>query len=120
MGVGVVWVSSFDCAAERLGPEQLSDVRHGTILHGVVREDGDIVVDEQMRVRCSAFIMSWEDSLERHDSVVICALDSSQVSGVPTAFGDVARFVDAGVDAGGVAVPDVDVEGGDAEAGVDV
>lgn len=69
---------------------------------------------------CSTFVMAWEDCLESHDSVVICALDTSQEGRVPAVVCDVAGLVDARVDASGIAVPDVDVQRGDSEAGVDV
>lgn len=50
-----------------------------------------------------------------HHALVVGGLETAEVGFVCGAFGGV-----AGVDAGGVGVPDVDHGGGDGEAGVDV
>jgi len=64
--------------------------------------------------------MTGKDRLETHNAIIIRWLNSSKERRVPAAVRDVLGFVDATVDTCCVGVLDVDVEGGDAEAGVDV
>lgn len=76
-----------------------------------------------MGVSSSAGVMAREDGLELHDTVgrggldatVECLFGVGLVGAVSVAVGD-----DAGVDACGVGVPDLDVGVGDGLAGLDV
>ncbi len=70
-----------------------------------------------MRVDGTSVVVTREDGLERGDAVVVRQLDAAQEGGVHAGL---ARGGDAAVDAGGVAVPDVDGDGGDGLAGVGV
>ena len=69
---------------------------------------------------CTALIVAWEDGLESNNTVGICGLDASQKGTVPSSISYISSDIDAGVDTGGVAIPDIDVDIWNAETGGDV
>jgi len=69
---------------------------------------------------CTALIVAWEDGLESNNAVGICGLDASQEGTVPSSISYISSDIDAGVDTGGVAIPDIDVDIWNAETGGDV
>jgi hypothetical protein len=71
-----------------------------------------------MGVDRTSLVVTGEDGLEGSYSVGIRDLDTTQESRVPPDF--VTGSHDAGVVAGGVAVPDVDIDFLDGETGGDV
>jgi hypothetical protein len=77
-------------------------------------------VGEEMGMCCTALIVAWEDGLESNNAVGICGLDASQEGTVPSSISYISSDIDAGVDTGGVAIPDIDVDIWDAETGGDV
>jgi hypothetical protein len=74
-------------------------------------------MDEEMSVRSASFVVTWEYRLKGDYAVGVSGLDTAQVCRVPAVVCDVAGYVDAAVDTGCVAVPDVDVKGRDPETG---
>ena len=76
-----------------------------------------------MHVCCAAGVVAGEDGGELRDSVIVGGLQAAEVGGVDVGgVGGVAVSLrdDAGVDAGGVTVPDVGCQVDDGEAGRDV
>ena len=67
--------------------------------------------------------MAWEEGLEMHDTLVVTGIDTTSKSIVPVAgIADVSIALgnNAGVDTGGVRLPEVDVKAGDWLTGVHV
>lgn len=118
-GVAGVGGRGRDLGAQVLGPEQLPDVAHGRVPDGdgAVGHDGRVVVRQQVRVHGAPAVVAREDGLEAGDAVGVGQLDAAEEGGVDAGL---AGGVDARVDARGVAVPDVDGDGGDRRARVDV
>lgn len=117
-GVGVVGGEFLDGLAQRLRPEELADVGDGSIPDGdgAIGHQGRVCVRQQVGVDGTALVVAGEDGLELDDTVVVGELDTTEEGGVQAGLAG----LDAGVDTGGVAVPDVDGDLGDGIAGVDV
>lgn len=126
LGVGVVRRGGFDVADERLVKEDLADV--GGVGGEVAVKDGEVaahdgvvgVVGQDVDVSGTAGIMPWEDGFKLHDAVGVGLLDSTEESGVEVGLVvriAVARGGHARVDTSRVAVPGVDVDGGNWRAG---
>ncbi len=121
MLVGGVGGDLFDGCDQGLVEEGLADVA-GVVgeAEGVVGEDGGFGVHHDVDVGGSACVVAGEDGLELGYAVGVGRLDPAEpgllgvglVGGVAVAVGD-----DAAVHAGGVAVPDLDVNVGDGLAG---
>ena len=114
------WISQFGSRSKLLIPEKLTNVGHSSSLDGSIGQYSHIVVHEKMSVGSSAFVVSWEDRFERYDTISISFLNPTEKGGVPATIGNIASFVDATVDSGGVCVPDIDIEAFDGEAGGDI
>jgi hypothetical protein len=93
-------------------------VRYGTVLEGPVVHQGDFGVNEEMGVDRAAVVMTWEDGIERDDSLSVSGLDTTEEGGIESDFvsgGHGTRVVTSGV-----AVPDINVQILNWQAGVDV
>lgn len=120
MSVGVVWVCSFDCAAEDLIPEKLTNVGNSASLDSVVCKDGNVRVSEEMGMCSTSIIMTWEDGIEGSNSIRVGSLNTSQEGRIVTTVGNISSNINTTVDTGGVAVPDIDVDFGNGLACCDV
>lgn len=117
LGVGVVWVGGLDGGAQRLVEEELTDVRDGAAGVGAVALQSRVLVNDGVDVGRATFVVAGEDGVELGNTVVVGGLEATQEGAVQAAL---ASSVDARVDAGAVAVPDVEEHVGDGLAGVDV
>jgi hypothetical protein len=77
-------------------------------------------VGEEMGMCCTTLIVAWEDGLESNNTIGICGLDTSQEGTVPSSISYISSDINARVDTGGVAIPDIDVDIRDTETSGDV
>lgn len=113
-----VWVIGLDLGAEVFGPEELSDVGNWGVPDGdgAVGLDCSIGVSQQVGVNGATVIVTRENGLEGSHTVVVGQLDTTEESGVETTL----TRLDTRVNTSSIAVPDVDCDGRDRLASVDI
>lgn len=124
MSVGCIDAGCFDFGDEGLVVEDLTDVRDIATCIGAVLELGAVEVDHDMSVSCATSIVPWEESGELSDTIGVGGLETAeegvvQVRGIQGT-DSISAGDNAGVDTGGVAVPDFEDGVGDGLAGLDV
>ena len=77
--VGVVWICVLHSRPKHLVPEQLTDMGHttGAHLNGFVRKQSCVEMSQEVRMRGSTVVVTWEDCLEVDHAIMVCLLNAS-------------------------------------------
>lgn len=82
LGVGVVGIGGLDSASQVGLEKELANVRDGGANVGAVAEDLTALVSDEVNVRGTTLVVSWEDGVKGGDSIAVDGLHSTKKGGL--------------------------------------